>query len=278
MKRKPAAWPDHFSRPRLIAAHRGFRACFPENTQLAFSAACGRCDFLETDIRLSRELIPVVIHDPTLKRTSDISARQQDPTLPCPGSALVAECSLAELRLLDMGSWFLQSDPFATIASGQADRAKLSAAMPQRIMTLRELLNWARSQALPLNLELKELEQPEQDRLVVERVVREIQAQDAQPWVLISSFKHSYLSRCRLLDPTLTTAALVAEHHPPDLLNYLKALEVSAYHPEAAIIDRELIALLRRQGLAVNVYTVNEATRQQALFAAGANAIFTDFL
>ena len=47
----------------LIIAHRGFRACFPENTPLSFAQSLGRCDMIELDVRLSRDDQVVVFHD-----------------------------------------------------------------------------------------------------------------------------------------------------------------------------------------------------------------------
>lgn len=57
-------------KPKL-AAHRGYAAQYPENTLEAFQAAiqCG-CRYLELDVQLSADFVPVVIHDQTLDRTA----------------------------------------------------------------------------------------------------------------------------------------------------------------------------------------------------------------
>ena len=60
----------------------------------AFSAAVELgADGLELDIHLSRDGIPVVIHDESLERTTD-------------GQGLVADASLEQLQQLDAGGWF----------------------------------------------------------------------------------------------------------------------------------------------------------------------------
>ena len=55
-------------------AHRGFSGKYPENTMLAFRKALETgCDGIELDVHLSRDGVPVVIHDETLDRTTDAS-------------------------------------------------------------------------------------------------------------------------------------------------------------------------------------------------------------
>ena len=57
---------------RLVIGHRGASAEAPENTLESFRLALAQgADALELDVRLSRDGIPVVIHDPTLDRTTD---------------------------------------------------------------------------------------------------------------------------------------------------------------------------------------------------------------
>jgi glycerophosphoryl diester phosphodiesterase len=62
-----------FKKPKLIAAHRGNRSQKPENTLSALASSIGKCDFIEIDVQLTKDLVPVIIHDDTLSRTSDVS-------------------------------------------------------------------------------------------------------------------------------------------------------------------------------------------------------------
>lgn len=65
----------------LVGAHRGASAQFPENTLAAFNAAIIHgADFLELDVQLSRDKVPVVIHDPTIDRTTGGHGRVCDLT------------------------------------------------------------------------------------------------------------------------------------------------------------------------------------------------------
>jgi glycerophosphoryl diester phosphodiesterase len=66
----------------LIIAHRGASAVAPENTIAAFQAAIDAgADGIEFDVRLTREGVPVVIHDETLYRTAGVRSRVSDMSL-----------------------------------------------------------------------------------------------------------------------------------------------------------------------------------------------------
>jgi glycerophosphoryl diester phosphodiesterase len=61
---------------RPVIAHRGASADAPENTMAAFELAIRQgADALELDIRLSRDGVPIVLHDPTLDRTTKLRGR-----------------------------------------------------------------------------------------------------------------------------------------------------------------------------------------------------------
>ncbi|GAB6928986.1 hypothetical protein JCM10914A_29690 [Paenibacillus sp. JCM 10914] len=78
----------------IIAAHRGWKSAYPENTLLAFRKALERgADMLELDLRLTRDQELVVIHDQTVDRTTD-------------GTGNVGDYALTELKRLDAGGWF----------------------------------------------------------------------------------------------------------------------------------------------------------------------------
>jgi glycerophosphoryl diester phosphodiesterase len=74
-----------------IIGHRGAAAAAPENTLAAIRTGMECADYVEVDVRLSRDHVPVIMHDPTVDRTTN-------------GSGRVAEFSAADLRLLDAGN------------------------------------------------------------------------------------------------------------------------------------------------------------------------------
>ena len=75
-----------------IIAHRGYSALAPENTVAAFQAAVKhRADAIEFDIHVTRDGIPVVMHDDTLDRTTN-------------GTGPIKNKTLAELKTLNAGN------------------------------------------------------------------------------------------------------------------------------------------------------------------------------
>ena len=265
---------DNFSVPHLIGAHRGFRAYRPENTLSAFTASLGRCHFIEVDVQMSRDGIPVIIHDQTLKRTTDATFLAKELGIT---KLRINAWDLAQLKELDVGSWFLTADPFSTLGSGLVSLADLQRQLPQRLMTLAELLTWAARYRMPINVEIKDQKGTRFDRSVVATVLDVIQNTGTASLVLISSFNHDYLFQSKALAPHISVAVLQGEAHPPGLVDYLHAIGASAYHPSDAITDRALIRQLRPAGFGINVYTVNDRDRQRQLFADGATAVITDF-
>lgn len=110
-----------------VAAHRGNVEGFPENTMPAFESAYSLgVDMIELDLRMTKDGEIVVIHDPSVDRTSD-------------GHGLVSDMTLAELKELDFG-----------IKTGEKFRGT-------RIPTFREFLELTRrDDKMQFNFELKD--------------------------------------------------------------------------------------------------------------------------
>lgn len=265
---------DNFTSCQLIAAHRGFRAIRPENTLSAFQASIGHCHFIELDVQMTKDHVPVVIHDASLERTSNASAKRHQFHLP---SLNVCDWTLLQLKTLDVGAWFLDTDPFATIYQKKVDPHELMRELPQTIMTLEEVLRHPILRKIPINIEIKDHKGKKQGKNAAEAVVDVVMRTQAEKRVLISSFNHDYLLIVKIFAPSISTAALIEKSHPEDLVAYLRSLRVSAYHPADDLVEAELFRTLRAAGLGINVYTVNSRKRQKALFAMGATAIFTDY-
>ena len=259
----------------LVIAHRGDRARRPENTLCAFRACLGRSPMIEVDVQLCADGVPVVIHDHHLRRTSDAVRLLR--IVGAPG-LLVRDWRLDQLRRLDLGSWFLAADPFGSLKSGRADRLVLQTLMPQRILTLEDLLAWAMARDLALNIELKDQHEPRANERLAAAVIRLVRAAEAGQRVVLSSFNHAVLRVCRGLAPEIAIAALQEDGHPPDLVAYLRTLGACAYHPADDLVDEALIRILRAGRLHVNVFTVNDPARQRELFAWGATGVFTDWV
>lgn len=239
-------------KPDLVAAHRGDRSRQPENTLSALRSSIGKCDFIEIDVQLSRDRMPVIMHDETLGRTSNAKElfRDRKPWH-------VNDFTLEELQSLDYGSWF----------NGRSEP----------LLTLQQALAFAVEENQYLNIEIKDMSAFADDAEVVQTVITAIEKYGAEPQVLLSSFYHPYLQLSKSLSPVIPTAALF-ENKKTDLLNYLRLLDVDACHLDDAITDQKTVTALREAGFAVGVYTVNAPRRKKELYSWGVNAVFTDNL
>lgn len=89
--------------PPLIIAHRGASAYLPEHTLAAKALAHAMgADFIEQDVVLTRDGVPVVLHDVHLEATTDVAARYPDRGRD-DGHYYALDFTLAEIRSLRAG-------------------------------------------------------------------------------------------------------------------------------------------------------------------------------
>jgi glycerophosphoryl diester phosphodiesterase len=162
---------------RVVAiAHRGGSVLRPENTIVAFDHAVELgVDGLECDVQLSRDGAVVVMHDPTLERTTD-------------GRGPVAAHTLDELERLDAGATF------------GPDRGWPYRQRDVGVPTLAALLT--RYAHLPVVVEIKT------DSVeAAERTLAVIRDSDAEDRVIVAGFHHRVLAHVRRLAPHIPTSA-----------------------------------------------------------------------
>ncbi len=260
---------DHVPAQGLICAHRGARSIAPENTLLAMHRAYeSGAHCWETDVRVSRDNELIIFHDDELMRTTDFSTH---PLSQNRKSCRVDRFTLAELRELDAGSWFLKDDPFGTVADNSAE--SVSAIQGQQIPLLSEILRFSKTRSFPVNIEIKDLKTLPGDVAVVDRVTDMLHDTGTMELVLLSSFRHEYLHRAKALNPKIAIAVLVRDSHPSDLISYLQACSAAAYHPEKHLCDAELVSWLHWADIRVNCWTVNRSEQAKQLMAMGAGVI-----
>ncbi len=266
-------WENFEKSKKLIIGHRGARSIRPENTMSAFRAAIGRCDFIELDVGFTKDGVPVVIHDSTLERTSNV---KDFPEFKKPYK--VIDYTYKQILKLDFGSWFLRDDPFETIKDGIVKKEDLEALKTQRIPTLKEVLKFLKKNNFPVNIEIKDASRTPYDQTAVKKVIEIIEETVMINLVLLSSFKHKYLKEAHKLNPNIDTAVLTGKSHPRNLVESLKRLHVRSYNPSLKITNPDLIKNLNNAGIFVNIFTVNDKNETNKLFKEGAKSVFTDFL
>nr|XP_025953711.1 glycerophosphodiester phosphodiesterase domain-containing protein 4 [Dromaius novaehollandiae]XP_025953712.1 glycerophosphodiester phosphodiesterase domain-containing protein 4 [Dromaius novaehollandiae] len=126
-------------KPALIG-HRGAPMLAPENTEMSFQKTIEHGgDGLETDVTISYDGVPFLMHDSTLRRTTNIGEVYPNET--AQNAALFSWDTLKELNA---GTWFLKDKPFSGM--GSLSRADQNQAMNQSIYKLSNFLQLADSQ------------------------------------------------------------------------------------------------------------------------------------
>lgn len=282
----------------MNVGHRGARGFAPENTLSAFAKAAELgCDMVELDVHRSRDGALVVHHDDQLTRCTDAASRW-----PGRDNYFISDFSLAELRTLDAGSWFvdeisrppaerqefLRSLSDSEIAShiGPSIRKEFQSG-DIRIPTLDEVLTNVLPTPMLVNIELKTL--PRMYPHLARDVVQLVRDRGCEDRVLISSFDHQQLVIVRELSTRIATAVLSCDRLAfPG--RYLDLLAADAYNPgcygdydtvglnsTAGALDLRTIHDVRLTRRGVNVWTCNEPDDMERLIAAGVTGIISDY-
>jgi len=265
---------NNFRNKNLIIAHRGYRAIRAENTLSAFEAAIGKCDFIELDIQVTKDYELVVCHDYTLERTTNIN---KNSNFAFNGSYHIYDYTLEELKLLDIGNWFIKDDPFGELKNKTVTKKDLKSLPKQTIMTLEDILKFAQKNSIALNIELKDCSYID-DKVFVLKLLDTINALHITIPLLISSFNHNYIKIIKEIDKTMSTAINVEDNYPDDLINYVQSLDIQSYHCAVNIVSSVIIEKLTKIGIIVNVFTVNNKQKQKELYKLGVKSIFTDYI
>ncbi|MCK6627345.1 MAG: glycerophosphodiester phosphodiesterase [Anaerolineae bacterium] len=257
-----------FNPKPLCIAHRGASSLAPENTLAAARKALEiGADLWELDVSVTTDGELVVLHDDSLVRTTNAPL-----LFPDRAPWLISTFTLAEVGQLDAGSWFVESDPFGTIAAGTVSPAEQTALRGESIPTLRDALLLTREHNWRVNIEIKALTPPLTDFPVVEAVVRLIESLELSEQVLLSSFVHPYIQQAKALNPGIAAAALLDEGEA-----WPAGLPIDAFHPHHTAVEPGRTQALRQAGIGINPWTVNEPAEMERLIAAGVTGIFTDF-
>ncbi len=237
-----------------VIGHRGAAGLAPENTIESFAQALEQgADALEFDLRLSADGVPLVVHDPTLERTSD-------------RAGLVSALPASVIQAAD-GGYRFSPDGGKTFPWRGAG---------VRIPSLVEVLEKFPFTPLIIELKLVEVVEPAR-RLLIDRA--------AAGRALIASFLEEALlpfreagfntsaSRQRITRLWLRSLAGLPPGPIPDQAFAVPDL----YKDRVRVPSRRFIRNARRAGCPVHVWTVDEPARARELWALGAAGMITNF-
>ena len=232
--------------PRLIA-HRGGGTLAPENTLAAMRAGHQfGYKMVEYDVKLSRDLVPILMHDSTLDRTTDATG---------PASAL----TLPELSRLDAGSW--HGNPFKG----------------EPVPTLEQVARFTLANGIASNIEIKP--SPGDEQRSGERIANEAarlwQGQAIAP--LLSSFSLASLVAARSAQPGLPMGWITSELKP-GWESSIAGLDLMSVHLRHDRVTQDLVKQMHRLGLRLAAWTVNDPATAALLIDWGVDAVITDAL
>jgi glycerophosphoryl diester phosphodiesterase len=292
--------PDLFE----LQGHRGARGLRPENTLPSFEAAFDvGVTSVETDLHLTRDGIPVLVHDPRLSARLFRSAPGPD------AGQLVSSLSLAQLRGCRADgnpdpARFPEQEPKATPLAGWF--AEWHGIDPYTPPTLGELFAFAEAYAgepgravgkseeqrdkarrVRFDLELKRV--PFRPQFIgdhfdgdapgrlEEKVVEAVQAAGVLARTVVRSFDHRSVRAIRRLEPALVTAVLVADTPPVSPVEVTRLAGASIYCPKVEFLDEGQVRLAHGAGIRVIPWTVNAPEDWQRLLDWGVDGITTDY-
>lgn len=208
-----------------IYAHRGFSGVYPENTVLAFqkAAECG-AEGIEFDVHLTKDGVPVVMHDENTIRTTGTDA-------------LIKDLTLEEFKKLDAG--YVKNGEFGFVAPP----------------TLREVFEVLKETGMKCNIEIKTgvYEYPNIER----KILALMDEFDLREKTIVSSFNHFTVTRFKELASNVKVGFLEESWliHPGA---YTRARGAECFHPFFNMLNHENMQDLRNNGIEINAWTINE--------------------
>ena len=235
--------------PKLIG-HRGVKNLSPENTidSIELAKKIG-LNWVEFDVKISKDLIPIVFHDDTLERTTN-------------GIGLLIDYYYEDLKKLDAGSFFYKK------------KTKIN------IPSFEDILFLAKNKNINLNIELKPNKGFEKEN--VESVAKTIKNFKFSNQFYFSSFDWNSLIMMKEIFPNENYGLLIHDFTKDININYILAI-ANKYNFFCCgfnkdIVNSEIINEVLNSDLTITVYSeknlkVNEANE---LWSMGIKSIFTD--
>lgn len=220
----------------LSISHRGGAIYAPENTLAAFTNSLAVTDLMETDAQITSDGKFVIMHDLTVDRTTD-------------GTGTIVSQTLAQLKLLDAGSWY--SPQFAG----------------QRIPTMEEMITNTLPTAIPF-IEAK--------AGTAVAYVAEFQRLNVVTNIIFQSFNWNFLAEVHALEPNLRLAALASGTMTAANLISITNAGARIVSWAGVNVTSNEVALAHGMGLTLFVWTINNAAQITNFINMGVDGIVSD--
>jgi glycerophosphoryl diester phosphodiesterase len=236
----------------LVAAHRGGAALWPENSLLAFRSALALgVDALEFDLHLTADGEVVVLHDPTLDRTSTGNGSVRDLKL----------ANLADIRL----------------------KTREGAVTGERVPTFAQVLDLVAPTSAEILPEIKVDANRQRYDGIEEKVLALIRARGLMVRTTIQAFQVETIRRVRELEPKARTMLLVARGdverdraRPGEAVRRARELGATDLGMNHRLLDADVMSAARAAGIRVSAWTVNEEADIRRMIDLGVDVVMSD--
>jgi len=259
--------PQSLEKQIQVQGHRGSRGTHPENTISAFEEAVSAgADWIELDLVLSKDDVPVVSHDSTISVDLCLDAQKKPLSKVIP----IKTQTVKQLKTFDCGSVPNPVFPEQKAVPGQT------------FMTLEEVLSWANKfpeKKVRFNLETKinaARKQFEPDpRKFVDSIVRLLRKYHQTENCILQSFDFRTLAEARKMEPSLKLSALFDK--PGQICKVTHELGAKFASPKGSLITSDLVKECHSLGIEVHAWTLNEESEWKSAISMGVDGIITDY-
>ncbi|NXN95532.1 GDPD5 protein, partial [Rhinopomastus cyanomelas] len=247
-----------------VVGHRGAPTLAPENTLMSFQKAVEqKVSGVQADVALSYDGVPFLMHDRTLRRTTNVEAVFPERAF--------EHCSMfnwTDLEQLNAGQWFLKDDPFWT--AGSLSRADYLEAANQSVCRLADMLEVIRDNTtLILNFQNLPAAHPYRSayiNITLETILASGIRQQAVMW--LPDAERQLVRRVAPGFQQTSGLKLGAER-----MREKGIVKLNLRFTQVTTKDVRDYALAN---LSVNLYTVNEPWLFSVLWCAGAHSVTSD--
>uniref|UniRef100_A0A8C3XC40 Glycerophosphodiester phosphodiesterase domain containing 2 n=1 Tax=Cyanoderma ruficeps TaxID=181631 RepID=A0A8C3XC40_9PASS len=246
-------------KPALVG-HRGAPMLAPENTLMSLRKAV-ECDVqvFETDVMVSADGVPFLMHDEDLTRTTNVQA-----VFPERAALNSTAFNWTDLQQLDAGSWFLERRPFPTVQSLSPDDRKEAA--EQRIPSLEQALEAAKQSNISIMFDLRPENHSDYQNFV--NVTLGVILQSGIPLQQVLWLPDGFREDVKQQAPGVQHV-----YGRKRLENDEPGLHVNLPYQD---MSSEEIRQYRQDNISVNLYVVNEPWLFSVLWCSGVSSVTTN--
>ena len=232
--------------PKIIG-HRGACGLAPENTMSSLiKASLLKLSFVEIDVKISKDSIPILLHDDDLSRTTN-------------GNGLCCKYDFDKLSMLDAGKWY--SKEFEN----------------ERILSLSKCLDFLFEKKISVNIELKPNKGKEFEN--VKSIGDLLKSKKNLPNFFFTTFDLYSLDLVSAILPLVPIGFLIEDssfYGKENVIDICKQYDCFSVGLKSSMVNKETVDFFKKHNLTITTFTVNSVDQAYDFFSLGVDSIFSD--